>query len=265
MSSYNSWISPDRHYSYGRYTFTKRELFRHERQTDENGEIITIPWSAERLENEFAALEFIAENTYIPVPQVVSFKQIDGAYELVLDRVSGIQLSEMGSDKAEAAENAKNYITSTVLPQLACLTSLRMGNLNGVVIPPARITSADKRPWWPSRFSSSEIFVFCHNDLAQHNIIIDPRTLEVAAIIDWELAGFYHPEFEAPLWTKKYTDPGYGNIDAHKVNRLIKFLDYCPGMHWREQTLGLILILFSLFPGSPSPPEEEDDLGSSNS
>ncbi|KAI1734585.1 kinase-like domain-containing protein [Xylaria scruposa] len=48
--------------------------------------------------------------------------------------------------------------------------------------------------------------VFCHNDLTPDNIIIKPHTsldgnshYELAAIIDWELAGFYPPSYELGL------------------------------------------------------------------
>ncbi|KAI0454288.1 hypothetical protein F5B21DRAFT_476528 [Xylaria acuta] len=48
--------------------------------------------------------------------------------------------------------------------------------------------------------------VFCHNDLTPRNIIIQSRTssngssyYKLAAIIDWELAGFYPPSYELSL------------------------------------------------------------------
>lgn len=61
--------------------------------------------------------------------------------------------------------------------------------------------------------------------------MIDPDTLEVVAIIDWEYSGFYILEFEAPLWTKDSSEPGYHDIDAHKVDDLINILDNTPGTH----------------------------------
>lgn len=42
--------------------------------------------------------------------------------------------------------------------------------------------------------------VFCHNDLSASNVIVDPDTLAIKAIIDWEYAGFYPPEFEAEFF-----------------------------------------------------------------
>ena len=47
-----------------------------------------------------------------------------------------------------------------------------------------------------------EEHAFCHNDLGQHNIIVDPKTLKIAAILDWEFSGFFPSWFEAPLWTR---------------------------------------------------------------
>ncbi len=41
-----------------------------------------------------------------------------------------------------------------------------------------------------------EDLVFCHNDLSTHNVIVDPATLKVRAIIDWEYSGYYPLEFE---------------------------------------------------------------------
>lgn len=54
--------------------------------------------------------------------------------------------------------------------------------------------------------------------------MMNPDTLQVEAIVDWEFSGFYPAEFEAPLWTKSIDEPGYQDIDADKVERLIRFL-----------------------------------------
>ncbi len=49
-------------------------------------------------------------------------------------------------------------------------------------------------------------------------------TLKVEAIIDWEFSGFYLPDFEASPWMKSFDEPGYQEIDADKVEGLIRFL-----------------------------------------
>lgn len=57
------------------------------------------------------------------------------------------------------------------------------------------------RPW-KMRPRETQDLVFCHNDLSAHNVIVDPDTLKIAAIIDWEYAGFYPPEFESAFFRR---------------------------------------------------------------
>lgn len=44
--------------------------------------------------------------------------------------------------------------------------------------------------------------VFCHNDLSMNNVIVDSKTLKIKAIVDWEYAGFFPPEFELPFYRR---------------------------------------------------------------
>lgn len=44
--------------------------------------------------------------------------------------------------------------------------------------------------------------VFCHNDLSTHNVIVDPATLKVKAVLDWEYAGFFPKEFEGMFFCR---------------------------------------------------------------
>jgi len=224
MSDSGYWQTLDRFYSYDPWTFTKRELRANERSTNINGEIIIGSWTAERLQNECRALEFITARTTIPVPKVIRFERIWGTNQLVMERIHGIPLNHVKSNKARALANAEQFINTTVLPQLRSLTSSVSGALVGIVIPPNRITAYDKRAEWPVKTVETPIFNFCHNDLAQHNIMMNVDTLQVEAIIDWEFSGFYLPEFEAPLWMMSFDEPGYHDIDADKVESLIHFL-----------------------------------------
>jgi Ser/Thr protein kinase RdoA (MazF antagonist) len=50
--------------------------------------------------------------------------------------------------------------------------------------------------------SDRDEYGFCHNDLSQQNIIVDPDTLKINAIIDWEYAGFYPARLEWPFYTR---------------------------------------------------------------
>ena len=181
--------------------------------------------SSERLHNEFETLKLIAAKTTIPVPKVLEFKYAWGAYQLVMERVEGITLDQLkGSRRAEAVAMTENFIATAVIPQLQSLKSFTTGTITGTVIPPDRIASYDDREKWPIQSARTPRYTFCHNDLAQHNILIDPDTLRVKAIIDWEVSGFYKPDFEAPLWTKAWYEPGYDEIGCESRQDQVHFL-----------------------------------------
>lgn len=58
-----------------------------------------------------------------------------------------------------------------------------------------------------------EKYVFCHNDLRQHNILVDPESLKIKAIIDWEFSGFFPRWFESVLWKRFGPAPIMGDED----------------------------------------------------
>lgn len=57
--------------------------------------------------------------------------------------------------------------------------------------------------WRPKTDVEKGSYVFCHNDLGQHNVIVDPDTLKINAIIEWEYGGFWPEWFEQPYWKRK--------------------------------------------------------------
>ena len=50
--------------------------------------------------------------------------------------------------------------------------------------------------------SESEDLVFNHGDFSTYNVIVDPLTLKVKAILDWEYAGFYPEQFEGNFFER---------------------------------------------------------------
>ena len=58
------------------------------------------------------------------------------------------------------------------------------------------------RQQWKMKPLESEDLVFCHNDLSTTNVIVDPVTLKVNAIIDWEYSGFYPEQFEGKFFMR---------------------------------------------------------------
>lgn len=58
------------------------------------------------------------------------------------------------------------------------------------------------RQEWKMKPLESEDLVLCHNDLSMNNVIVDPETLKVNAIVDWEYAGFYPGQFEGKFFKR---------------------------------------------------------------
>lgn len=49
-------------------------------------------------------------------------------------------------------------------------------------------------------------YVFGHDEIGQHNLIVDPGSLRTTAIIDWKFGGFWPEWFERPF--PKRAGPG---------------------------------------------------------
>ncbi|KAL9127122.1 MAG: hypothetical protein Q9217_003948 [Psora testacea] len=225
------WQVGDRHYTLTSSTFTKRQLFPHEQTLNIHGEAAQHPFSRERLENERDALLYIARNTKIPVPRVLGWSNVDGVGCLTMEALHGAMLINIldddseylsPADKVALERNVNTFVYETVLPELKRLRSRTLGQLSGIVFPPPRVSAFDDRPSWQPKVLTTERYVYCHNDLAQQNIVVEPKTLEVISLIDWEYSGFFPPEFEKPFWL----DPsGNGRVDEEESRRLVALLD----------------------------------------
>ncbi|KAL8643745.1 MAG: hypothetical protein Q9210_007576 [Variospora velana] len=210
----HEWTIMDRHYEVRASTFTKRQLRPHETTLNRFGEVSQYAFNTERLENERDTLVFISQTTTIPVPRFVDWSvDDDGVASLVVERLDGRMLHWLLEDatddvkltdeeKSTLQRNVDSFIQNTVLPQLGRLRSKTMGQLGGVLFAPPGVARAEvrsiKAP--PALHATTERYVYCHNDLAQHNIVIKPDSLEVLCLIDWEYSGFFPPGFEVPFW-----------------------------------------------------------------
>lgn len=66
-------------------------------------------------------------------------------------------------------------------------------------------------------------YIFCHNDLSQQNIIVDPHSLKIRVIIDWEYVGFYPENFETHFY--KRLGPSVAFQEEHDdAGELLEFL-----------------------------------------
>jgi aminoglycoside phosphotransferase (APT) family kinase protein len=199
------------------------------------------PWAKERILNEAAALKLIKEKTSIPVPTILSFgTHEDGTAYLVTERISGIEFDIVGDQcrmpegqdhnyggpcnncEMIAKAKAQRFIEETMLSQLATLKSDTTG-LNGFVLPPRPILEYDKRLDWAPMKSDHLEYVFTNGDLAAHNIIVHPETLEVVSVFDWEHSGYFPQEFQQ--WSLDRITY-YKQIEDHnRIRKLIALYD----------------------------------------
>lgn len=96
--------------------------------------------------------------------------------------------------------------------------------------PPLRVTSGKWKVdnCWKLRADVAKgDYVLCHNDLGQHNIIMDPTTLKIKSIIDWEFGGFWPEWFEMAFWER----PGPSHAMQCEVDDTDRyrewFLEHC--------------------------------------
>ena len=216
--------------------FIKRNLTPSEYLVNRAGYLVLPYMPMECIKNETAAIHFIQKHTNIPTPNIRVAFEDHGRFYLITDYVGpgSVTLGQLPEEKkAEVIEELEGYIK-----EMHALTSNVMGGLLGPddpVILPYRIGDtlpedvAITQRYHKADSSGSqekkEPFVFCHGDLSQHNVMVDEKTLKITAIIDWEYAGFFPVEFEAPF----YLRPGpsvalEGEVDD--VPNLLEMLEY---------------------------------------
>lgn len=210
----------ERKYYFQGDEFIKRSLRPSEFQTGYRG--LHIPRQGnDRLKNEAASLRFIRDNTEIPVPTLRNEFEHDGAYYIVTEYVEGVNMQDLADhQKLVVRKELQGY-----LDHLKKLTSTKVGGPSGLVVPPYRVDLHTENDSWrplPLTAGSAE-YVFCHNDISQSNVLVDPETLRIKAIIDWEYAGFWPDYFEWPF----YQRPGPSsarNGEVDDSDKLLRFL-----------------------------------------
>jgi serine/threonine protein kinase len=186
-------ITMERKYYHIENTFIKRSLRPREWQVSPIKGTIHVPrLGRERILNEAATLKYIRENSDIPVPTLHGCFEDDGATYLTMDYVDGVSMNSLTDDQ-------KKIVTKELEGHIRTLYTLRsrnLGGVSGIVVPPYRAMQKTFRDDWNLKPSSTDEFVLCHNDLSQQNVIIDPHTSRITAIIDWEYAGFFPEKFD---------------------------------------------------------------------
>lgn len=175
-------VTSERKYYQVGNTFIKRSLRPREWQVTAKG-TFNVPRSRrERLLNEAAAIIFIQEKTNIPVPVLhCSFKDDDAVY-LIMENVEGMSMAELGDEQRATVQQELEQHLQT----MQSLRSSRIGGPSGIVLLPYRATLHSIRDQWSPNESNSKEYVVCHNDLSQQNVVVDPDTMKIKAILDWE-------------------------------------------------------------------------------
>ena len=165
--------------------------------------------------NEAESLRYIHSNTNIHVPKVYCDFEDDGAYYLITEYINGVNMADLSDEgKLVVRKELEQHLTT-----LRTLRSDRLGGPSGIVIPPYRVMQRTETNHWLLSHARDEEYVFCHNDLSQHNVVVDPDTLRITAIIDWEYAGFFPRRFEWPFYTRLGPSAAVGNEhdDSHEL------------------------------------------------
>ncbi|KAK4141190.1 kinase-like domain-containing protein [Dichotomopilus funicola] len=208
----------ERKYYHREDVFIKRNLRPREYRTGYR--CLHVPrLGKERLMNEAAALRYIRQHTDIPVPRLYLDFEDDEAYYLATEYIEGVGMSSL-SEEQRAIVNKE---LSIHLAKLKTVRSNRIGGPSGLVIPSYRVMRQIKTDDWRLQVSDQDEFVFCHNDLSQQNVIVDPDMLKINAIIDWEYAGFYPEYFERPFYTRLGPSVAVGD-EVDDSEKLLEFL-----------------------------------------
>lgn len=197
--------------------FIKRNLRPREYMTGYRGLIVPRA-PKERLMNEAASLRYIRENTNIPVPTLHCAFEDDEAYYLITEYVQGVAMASLEERQKETVKKEIKVHLET----MRNLKSRSVGGPSGLIVPPYRVTLKTDNDKWVLPESQTEEYVFCHNDLSQHNIIVDPTTLKINAIIDWEYSGFWPEFFEFPF----YNRPGFQAPTKDEIDNTRQLLDF---------------------------------------
>lgn len=220
----STWTNHEREFHLHPTRFSKRSFRPSEyRVYRSNQPPYVPPMGFERLQNEAACLEFVRRNTTIPVPAVLEAYSDGGSFVLVTERLFGVAMCKLSPDEqAVVIEEVEGHVRA-----LQTLRSDTIGGPSGVVCPPRRgggYFPGDVR--WEGRKGREGEFVFCHGDLSQTNVIVDPETLRVEGVVDWEYGGFWPEYFETPYF--RDSRPSGAQFRDERGNvRLVEFLKGC--------------------------------------
>ena len=181
----------------------------------------------ERAKSEVAAMELARERTSIPIPQVYNCYKVEKTQKwcILMELVEGQTLEEMWQQDSDEVTTASIVAElKTFLSELRNVKGSFIGSVDGSVCRDQFFDDDEEELWGPyntvAEFHAALIkamravrsnpwvdmvagfvqslpeheIVFTHSDLAPRNIIV--KDGKIAAILDWELAGYYPAHWE---------------------------------------------------------------------
>jgi len=123
-------------------------------------------------------------------------------------------------------DEQREIVKIEVRKHLTTLRGLRpceIGGASGLFIPLYRASKKLYRFDWTFPRAQTAEYVFCHGDLAQQNILVDPQTLKITAIVDWEYAGFW-PEYFEGMFFERYGPSAAIGEEPDDSQKLLSFI-----------------------------------------
>lgn len=156
------------------------------------------PDIANRMRNEKLAIDFVRKNTKIPVPNILFYMDEGDRVWLCTEEVEGTPFHKITdeTDRAKVVKQLDAFVEE--------LASHRSPELKGFAATPSFHIMIERYPedifpmWFKHDFEHG--YPLCHGDLHGGNIIVDPDTMEVKAVIDWEHCGYYPSKIDAPRY-----------------------------------------------------------------
>ncbi|CAL5875246.1 uncharacterized protein PFLUO_LOCUS9550 [Penicillium psychrofluorescens] len=207
---------------------------------------------------------FVKDNTTIPIPSLLKdWDDEDGRYFLIAERVPGEPLERVWPKMSTPAKEKLAQQTAEYLKQLRQLHSSKIQSVHGQPVYDAFLFAgygpkgyevphgpllSDEQLWnemtpalknvpdvvralLREKMPPAQPYTFTHGDLTTCNIMVDPDTHSLTAIIDWENAGYF------PVWWEfAHASISFGDDDKEWKDLLMSYMpDHSAGrLFWRD-------------------------------
>ncbi|RKP33750.1 kinase-like domain-containing protein [Dimargaris cristalligena] len=185
----------------------------------------------------------MARSVGVPVPRVIrAYESADDGFIIEMEHVPGVTLKSVfeslssdeldliGVQMRDIVDRLQTYVSPDnevgpivgnsfpVSDKYVSLASFHDGLCKEISVV---FEEPDAYPLFQGMFGdNNHKVVFTHNDLFPRNIIIDPTTLAIQAVLDWEYSGFYPEYWEyAKLLTLEAWGSPWGGVAIKHLRR----------------------------------------------